>query len=382
MMKQNRNNLFIGDSYCTLFACSAYKLLKSRKRIGYIDVMLDVKGKKNVEELKVPLTKREHYSDLKKAFPKVINAIRDRMGIDAIEETGTKRDKSFRYVGHNDDPLADLWNYKFVNDLKQYWQFCQDSAGFFPSSWVEYFFKDCMDLLEMRRRREKGERVLTSSMDRSLKNIDMLPFLYEAIINKKVLCITYKPFNKASIQLIFHPQYLREYNGRWHLFGHAEGEVPEWTYDIAIDRIEELPKEQEETAFMSAPSGYYDNFFCDKVGVSQHAGIKAVDVHIRAHSPYMFSLVETKRLHHSQLTTVPYGNHGDGSYGEFKIHVEVNNEFIGSVLQLGADLEVVAPDDVRQLFAERIEAMQKMYQPINHPSEEHPAEAKIGSKQQ
>ena len=242
-MKQNRNNLFIGDSYCTLFACSAYKLLKSRKRIGYIDVMLDVKGKKNVEELKVPLTKREHYSDLKKAFPKVINAILDRMGIDAIEETGTKRDKSFRYVGHNDDPLADLWNYKFVNDLKQYWQFCQDSAGFFPSSWVEYFFKDCMDLLEMRRRREKGERVLTSSMDRSLKNIDMLPFLYEAIINKKVLCITYKPFNKASIQLIFHPQYLREYNGRWHLFGHAEGEVPEWTYDIAIDRIEELPKE-------------------------------------------------------------------------------------------------------------------------------------------
>lgn len=360
-MKPNRNNLFIGDSFCAIFARSAYRLLKSRKWVGYIDVMLDVCGPKKGKDPDIPLTKRDNYGDLKKAFPNVLNAIRERMGANAIEEIGNKRNKSFRYVGNNDDPLADLWNYKFVNDLKQYWQFCQDSAGFFPSSWVEYFFKDCMDLLEMKRRRENGEQVLASSMDRSLKNIDMLPFLYEAIINNKVLAIAYKPFDKTTVPLIFHPQYLREYNGRWHLFGHAENEMPEWTYDVAIDRIEELPREQKDKVFLSAPAGYYDDFFCNKVGVSQHLGSKAVDVYIRAHSSYIFNLVETKRLHHSQQTTLPYGNYGDGKYGEFKVHVEVNNEFIGSVLQMGAGLEVAAPDDVRSLFAERIEAMQKMY---------------------
>ena len=46
--------------------------------------------------------------------------------------------------------------------------------------------------------------------------------------------IEYKPYDEEQVTLLFHPHYLKEYNGRWHLFGHAEGRVPEFGYNIAL----------------------------------------------------------------------------------------------------------------------------------------------------
>ena len=34
-----------------------------------------------------------------------------------------------------------------------------------------------------------------------------------------VLEIDYKPYDEEEVTLMFHPHYLKEYNGRWHLFG-------------------------------------------------------------------------------------------------------------------------------------------------------------------
>ena len=75
-------------------------------------------------------------------------------------------------------------NAKVIRDLKQYWNFCQNSAGFFPTSWLEYFFKDSLDLLEIKTKQRKGEQVLSTNLDRMLTNIDLLPVLYESIIGK------------------------------------------------------------------------------------------------------------------------------------------------------------------------------------------------------
>ena len=103
-----------------------------------------------------------------------------------------------------------------MDNLKQYWKFCQDSAGFLPFSWLEYFFKDCQDLIEIKVKKQKGEQVISSSIDRILTNIDFLPMLYEAIINKQVLEIDYKPYEEVLETLIFHPHYLKEYNNIFH----------------------------------------------------------------------------------------------------------------------------------------------------------------------
>lgn len=356
------NNIFEGDSYHALFAQVTYKRLMSRKWVTYADIMAEYLGLSYSKELTCNVSNCDNYGELKKAFRDVRSAIITKVGDGCFEDEGNNRKKRFRYIGKDNDPLADMRNAKVINNLRQYWKFCQDSAGFFPKSWLEYFFKDCQDLLEMRARKQKGEQVISASVDRILTNIEYLPMLYEAIVNKQVLEIDYKPFGGEQETLIFHPHYLKEYNGRWNLFGHAEGREPEYGYTIPLDRIQTKPREKTKIEYIPAPPMFYKQFFKDIVGVSHTKDTAKYDIVLRAHTYYIYKLTDTKPIHQSQSIATPWGDHEDGIYGEFSIHIEVNNEFIGCILQMGAGLEIMAPNEVREEFKQRVKDLAKLYE--------------------
>ena len=292
---------------------------------------------------------------------RVKKSICEIVGNDCFEEEGNNRNKRFRYVGKDNDPLAAMRNAKAINNLRQYWKFCQDSAGFFPKSWLEYYFKDCQDLLDMKAKRHKGEQVISASLDRILTNIEFLPSLYEAITNKMVLEIEYKPFDEEEVTLMFHPHYLKEYNGRWHLFGHAEGRDPEYGYNIALDRIQSKPRARARVEYVPAPKNFYDEFFKDIVGVSHKMDAQKEHIVIRARSLYIYKLMDTKPLHQSHTVVRPFAQYEDGEYAEFSVDVEPNNEFYGRILQMGAGLEVVSPESVRNEIAQRVHNLADLY---------------------
>ena len=359
-MRQVKGNIFNGDSYKAIFARAIYKRLMSREWVTFADIMSDC-----LEKPCENPSKEEHYGELKKAFGEIKQLIIEKVGKDSIEVEGNNRNQRFRYKGNIDDPLSDLYNYgRVIRDLKTYWQFCQDSAGFFPESWLEYFFKECQDLLEIKKKKEDGEQVLSASLDRKLTNIELLPFLYETIIQKKVLQIEYKPYNKKCQTQIVHPHMLKEFNGRWYLFGYEDGEEPMLVRKIALDRILEKPKPNtcNGVTYKSAPKGFYDEYFKNLVGVTHYKRAMAYTIHVRAHSNYMFKLTETKPIHQSQQTTIPFGKHEDGVYGEFTVHVELNKEFVGRILQMGAELEIVSPEEVRSEFRKRTAELAKLYE--------------------
>lgn len=360
---KKKDNIFEGDSLYTIFAIKVYKRFVDRHWFTYADVMCDFMSVGSPKELDTSVSKCSGYSELKKAFPDVLKLIQDSAGRDSVEEEGNNRSKRFRYVGKADDPLRDLANAKAISDLRQYCQFCQDSAGFFPESWLEYFFKNTRDLLDIKAKKQKGEQVLSTSIDWNLAHIDLLPQLYMEIKNKYVLSIDYKPnFNQEVCNVTFHPHYLREFNGRWFLFGHAEGLIPKDGYNIPLDRIVGKPRELYGRQYHSAPAGFYFNYFSNIVGVTHHSDAEVEEIHIRAHSFYVFKLMETKKIHISQEIIIAYGKHEDGEYGEFVVKVEVNNEFTGRLLQMGEDLEVVSPANVREMMAKKIKSMQMLYQ--------------------
>ena len=82
---------------------------------------------------------------------------------------------------------------------------------------------------------------------------------------------------------------------------------------------------------------------------------------IRAHKHYIFKLIDTKPLHRSYEVVKPFGVYEDGEYAEFSVDVEMNNEFIGRVLQMGAGLEVMSPPKIRMIFATRVKDMVSYY---------------------
>ena len=354
-------NIFNGYSKKAIFARTIYKLLMTREWISYANIIVDAKIK-NAKVIPDSVANSDYYGELKKAFPEVCRVIQEKEGDNCIEIEGNNRNRKFRYVGKDDDPLEDIKNAKAINDLNQYWQFCQDSAGFFPPSWLDHFFSGYQDLFQMKTKKRKGEQVIIADQDRQLKNIELLPDLYENIINHQVLSVKYKPFGEDAEELVFHPHYLKEYNGRWFLFGHADGHDPEFGYNLPLDRIVETPKVIKEIRIIPPPPGFYSNYFKGIVGVSRKKGCIEHDVSIRAHTHYIYKLTETKKLHPSQEITKPFSKYEDGEYGEFIVHVEVNNEFIGRILQMGAGLEIVGPDEVRTIFKERVSKLFHLYE--------------------
>ncbi len=353
--------LFDGGGARPLFAKYAYKRLMSHEWITYADIMADYLLLESSAMLPNSVSNCEDYGELRKAFRDVFNAIINEVGEGCIEVQGSVKKRKFRYVGENDNPLAAMINARVIKDLKKYWEFCQDSAGFMPETWLEYYLSDCQDLISIKTKKKKGEQVISSSVDRYQTNIEFLPMLYEWIKNHQVLSIDYKPYEEEKVTLVFHPHYLKEYNGRWHLFGYSEGPALKEGIDLALDRIVSKPREVYDKEFVCAPNRFYDTFFEKNVGVSHQEGNYYGMIRVRAHSLYIFKLMETKKLHKSQELVLPFEEHDDGTYGEFSIDVEVNNEFIGRILQMGDGLEIVAPKEVRDIFRERVEKMAEFY---------------------
>ena len=218
-----------------------------------------------------------------------------------------------------------------------------------------------MKQLTCRRTLDQYRRALPAYYTFSRKKQYESRMLYEAIDNKQVLEIDYKPYGDEPETLIFHPHYLKEYNGRWHLFGHAENHNPQNGYNIPLDRIQTRPREKSKKEYIPAPPLFYENLFKNIVGVSHSEKYKKFTIIVRAHTYYMFKLTETKPIHPSQEIATPWGEYEDGVYGEFSLKLEINNEFIGRIMQMGAELEITSPVEVRKIFKQRVESLSKLY---------------------
>lgn len=367
-----RENVFSGGKFYVRYAKIVYKQLMARKTVTYESVVKEYLGDK-YDPQKHTLTKNvERYGELKKAFSDVRKAIKEVAGEDSIEKSGRNRCKEesgrrrYRYVGMDEDPLKDMVNARAINDLMKYWTFCQDSEGFLPEEWLEYFMKDTRDLLEIHNRKRRKQQIMgTDSACSSVRNRDLVPKLYSYIKMQRVLSVTYIPRfeDDNRQQLVFHPHYLREFNGRWFLLGHAEGKTPENGYNLAVDRIEKVSKKYGK--WCGAPEGFYEDYFRDIVGVTHEPHEKnsePYNVVLRAHGEYMFGLVKTCPLHHSQKIVLDFGEHDGKEYGDFELHVELNKEFIGRILQKGKMLEVISPSEARDMVKEEVQNMKCRYE--------------------
>jgi len=350
----NNRNIFGGEGKRAKFASAVYSRYMTREWFTYADVMSDCDPKFDVEHDK--RSSHDNYDGLKHGFKDVRDAIKEKCGESVLEESGNNKCKQYRYSGELDDPLRDLLEAEVIRDIKTYWAFCQDTAGFIPMEWIEYFFEGTKDLLNIKKVESNGEKIIyASSVNMDLKNKKFLPSIYESIKKRQVIKVKYQPYGKPANTLTVSPHVLSEYNGRWFLLCQ---DIKGKRQTLAVDRIDTF-SEVKGHEYVEAQQGFYSKFFESRVGVSDKDEEKVEDVHIRAYSGYMFHLLETKRLHGSQETCQPYDE--EKGYGEFVVRVVVNNEFIGRVLQMGGDLEVMSPDNVRQIFRDKVNDMLSRY---------------------
>lgn len=275
---------------------------------------------------------------------------------------------AYKYHGSDKDPLYEMRLSAVKKGIEDFRQFCLDSAGFFPKSWLEHFFKNTQELLDIKETEERGEAVMSVSVDRLKDNINLLPQLYEAIKNKRIIEFDYRHQYGSEVEhRRIHPHFLHEFNGRWHLFGYEKnGKMS--PANIALDRIEGeicIPKTRE--TYVPAEPGFYTQYFEHMLGVTHGIPPTSLDwreskphhVRVRAYNKYMYGLTSSKPIHHSQVSCGEFDE--QLGYGDFDLYIELNNEFIGRILQMGPGLEIISPPEYRDIFAQRVAEMAQNY---------------------
>ena len=209
--------------------------------------------------------------------------------------------------------------------------------------------------------------------------------LAQAIRKREVLDIDYRPFHtKGGVQRT-HPHVLKQFNGRWFLVGYVpwykpnkawgEDHTYKWRRVMSLDRIHgiesvssaELKKESEADRKYRPDfqwDGKWEEYFEDVMGatVPREAALEKVVVRFDAkRAPY----VHTKPLHGTQkpASPRPLPDTVDGKV-EFSFELKPNREFYAALLAFGPDAEVVSPEGVRAVMAEKVSEMTLAYAEI------------------
>ena len=356
-------NIFSGTGIKTTFVNILYEQLMKREFVTLADIMyIKRRYPKGFYDInpKATLSREKYYGDLKKASSELIKALESTYP-GCIEDNGkTGKGKAFRYVGKDDDPLAAERQAIEQKRIEDYVAFCKASAGILPSSWFSSYFENTQLLLDTNREVETGVSHICSSLEQNLTNIDLLPLFNKAITDKKILKFSYQRFGQEPFELTFHPQFLKEFNGRWFVFVEANRE-PYKAYNVPLDRIVGEISEVNDVEYIPAPKGFYQDFFKYIIGVTHEKDAKVEQVVIRTKTKYQHGLLLTKPLHHSQKETLPFGEHEDGFYGEVTLTIEPNRELRGRILMYGQYLEVMQPQSLREQIKDIIKQQMAIY---------------------
>ena len=352
-------NIFAGFGVRSEFVNLIYTELMKREFVSYADVLALYCGRSKGYYNKMACNSEPGYGELKKAFPEVLKAL-EKACPGCIKDNGQNKGKAYKYIGKDNDPLAEERKAVVQKSVEDYVAFCKASAGILPASWFSSFFENTQILLDTNRESKDGEVRICSGAEQNLTNIDLLPVFYKAITNKQVLSFDYQPFGQELFTLTFHPQFIKEHNGRWFVFGDADRE-PYQAYNVPLDRIVGEVCEINDVEYIPAPKGFYQDYFNNIIGVTHEKGAMVEEVIIRTKTEYQHGLLLTKPLHHSQKEIMPFGEHEGGNYGEVRLTIEPNRELRGRILLYGENLEVISPLSLREQIKEILRRQMQQY---------------------
>jgi predicted DNA-binding transcriptional regulator YafY len=180
----------------------------------------------------------------------------------------------------------------------------------------------------------------------SLKGLAYLDELYNAIIKKQTINLTYRSFKaRSSASFNFYPYLLKEFRNRWILLGKkAKSPV---IMNLALDRI--LAIDKGTIPFKEDEMFDASSHFKNAIGVSVSPESKLLDIELlvnHQHAPYVL----TKPIHPSQKVL---GKNGQGVI--IGLTLQHNFELEKEILSFGESIKVLEPPMLRKRIAERLE---------------------------
>lgn len=173
-----------------------------------------------------------------------------------------------------------------------------------------------------------------------------LTTVIQAMREGKVLNISYQSFMRDEVtEFCLHPYCLKVFKLRWYVVGWHEP-----TSDVRIYSLDRITKIEITNTKFNMPADFDpQEYFEDSFGVFRNDGVAAEKVRLRANAEERVYL-RTLPLHHSQKEVET-----DDEHSVFEYWLRPSFDFKQAVLAMGANVEVLEPqwlrDDLRQQLA-------------------------------
>lgn len=189
----------------------------------------------------------------------------------------------------------------------------------------------------------------------NLKGLEHLDTLYQAILKKLVLRITYQSFTarKAS-EFVFHPFILKEFNNRWFLVGKPNAKKMQPIVTLALDRMIKIDFDLQIPYTSENFNG--DTYYKNTIGVTVLNDEQLQEVVLKidqSNAPYVI----TKPFHHSQEVI----ERTDDGSTIIKLYVHLNFELERLILGFGDTIEVLQPRLLRKRIKKKLEGAYLKY---------------------
>ncbi len=238
-----------------------------------------------------------------------------------------------------------------LNTLSEITQILQQFKGFQHFQTLEAMVSRLQQ--QIFKKQSPQSVVIDLEKNENLVGLEYLDPLYQAVVKKQVLTLTYQGFKANQSQIIFFsPHLLKEYRNRWFVLGMRAGNP--YPHTLALDRIKQILVQPEHIFVENAILNV--SYFEGMIGVSKSVeqSPETVTFWVNSHhAPYL----KTKPFHSSQHIQADLGTLGC----IFRIEVILNYELERELLGFGESLEVLSPESLRTKIANRILATAQFY---------------------
>jgi len=187
-----------------------------------------------------------------------------------------------------------------------------------------------------------------------LKGKDHLGPIVNALRYKKPLNISYQPFaNAEPYSITLHPYFLKQYNGRWFLFG-LNPTIMSFAWNLALDRIVDI--EELSVPFIENSEIDWNEYFEDIIGVTKPEGgeIQTIILHFFGKTG---NYIQTKPLHGSQKAKWI-----DVDTLEVKLEIIPNYELERLILSYSESIKVIKPIILKDIIVSRLKKGVRQYE--------------------
>jgi predicted DNA-binding transcriptional regulator YafY len=259
------------------------------------------------------------------------------------------------------DVFADIFDYKTISGQEElaYRKAIKKAKNDIRLALAERGFS-----LRESKSTEDNRKVLTAYPENNkdpLHDVRIMAIVEDAINYRRALQLVYAPSYHDKEEHIFHPQYLRIYNGRHYVYGvydNVEENKGLPFVALPIDRIVTAVKTKD-VPYLPGNPEEYERQMRDVMGASPNfRHPKVEDVILRTHDQKTHKLLLTKPLHHSIRELKPYTPE---QYGELTIHVQISKELENWILHYGTGLEVISPIELRKQLAHVVHIINDYY---------------------